>query len=116
MKKYLPILPDCILIAGFTIFFLLNLILGSFHISQLFILIPPVLLLIQLRFKVKWLGIFIGSILALIGFYMTLAVASEYREFPTVTFEAIQLLLVGLVLFGSILVLSLWVTIRNILP
>lgn len=116
MKKYLPILPDCIFIAGFSIVLLSTWILGSWHISQLIILIPTILLLIKVLFKAKWIGIILGSLLALGSYYMLCAVVSEYREFPTATFEAVRLLLIGLLIFGATLILSIWLTIRSILP
>ena len=64
-----------------------------------------VVLILQIIFKNKLVGIAIPSILIMTCFYMLLALFSEFREFPSFNKEAQTLLFVGLSFFlGTILV------------
>ena len=64
-----------------------------------------VVLILQIIFKNRIVGIIIPSILIFTCLYMLLALFSEFREFPSFNAEAQQLLFVGLSYFiGTILV------------
>ncbi len=63
-------------------------------------------LILQIIFKNRVVGIIVATLLILTSFYMLMAVMSEFHEFPTVTFEAKKLLIVGLSYFLSTIVVS----------
>ena len=63
-------------------------------------------LVFQIIYKNKILGIIISSILILICCYMYLALFSELREFPTFDADAKQLFFVGVSIFTGILVVA----------
>ncbi|MCL3781992.1 hypothetical protein EMN47_16520 [Prolixibacteraceae bacterium JC049] len=96
MKKLnLLYLPEIYLIvgailAGFTPPF-------SFNPIMLFV---ALILGAQLMFRNKVTGILLGSIVALISFYFTLAFMSELLKFPAFNKQALQMLLGG----GAILI------------
>lgn len=94
MKKYLFILPEVILLGLASFWLLENLIASSYFNPFAFALL--IVLLLQLVFKNKYVGFFMATLIALFSMYMVLAVFSEFRDFPTVTTEAMQLLAVGL--------------------
>ena len=57
------------------------------------------IVLLNLYMRQYWLSCTIGSICALIFFYLIFAVLSEYSEFPNLaSFDALRLLIVGLLL------------------
>jgi hypothetical protein len=58
------------------------------------------ILTLQIIFKNAVSGLIIGGLLILVNIYMLFALASEFREFPTINAAAIQLLLVGLVIIA----------------
>lgn len=63
-------------------------------------------LIIQIIYKNKVLGIIISSLLILICCYMYLALFSELREFPTFDADAKELLFFGLFIFTATLVVA----------
>lgn len=63
-------------------------------------------LVLQIIYKNKILGIIISSVLILICCYMYLALFSELREFPTFNTDAKQLLFIGLSVFTTTLVVA----------
>lgn len=64
------------------------------------------ILVLQIIFKNRIIGIIIPSLLTLASLFLILAVISEFKEFPTVNAEAMKLLLVGLVYFTSTILVS----------
>ena len=93
MKKYILDLPEFILVALSTYWFLDNSI-GANH----FYFIILVIFLLQIYFKNKYVGFLLAWFISLFSLYLVLAVISEYRDFPTLTSEgALKLLVVGLV-------------------
>jgi phosphoglycerol transferase MdoB-like AlkP superfamily enzyme len=64
------------------------------------------LLLFQIIFKHKIMGILIPSFLILICLYMLMALFSEFNEFPTFSRKAKELLFVGLTIFISTIAVS----------
>lgn len=65
-----------------------------------------VVLILQIIFKNRIIGIIIPSLLTLASLFLILAVISEFKEFPSVNAEAMKLLLVGLVYFSSTILVS----------
>ncbi len=107
MKKYVLILPEFILLGLSTYWFLDNFIGGN-HFNP-FALAVCVILLLQVFFQNKYIGFSVATLISLFSLYMVLAVISEFRDFPSATAEAIQLLTVGLLFcflgFGSAIVM-----------
>ncbi|CCH52458.1 hypothetical protein BN8_01461 [Fibrisoma limi BUZ 3] len=64
------------------------------------------ILAFQLISKNRITGIIIASLFLLINVLMLLAVVSEFNEFLTATPNAIQLLLIGFLIFGFNLIVS----------
>jgi len=64
------------------------------------------LLVFQLIFKNRIIGLMIPSLLALVSCYMLLALMSEFNEFPSFNAEAQELLFVGLTFFLSTILVS----------
>lgn len=93
-KKYLLLLPEIIIVILSGYWFLDN-YLGR-NVINPFALAIFLILLFQIIFQNKFIGMFLATITTLFSLYMVLAVISEFREFPTVTTEAMQLLLFGL--------------------
>ncbi|KAA3632547.1 MAG: hypothetical protein DWQ02_14600 [Bacteroidetes bacterium] len=65
-----------------------------------------VVLILQLFFKNRIIGIVIPGILIMASFYMLLAMMSELNEFPVFNADARKLLLVGLSFFLSTILVS----------
>jgi hypothetical protein len=93
-KKYLLLLPEIIIVILSAYWFLDNYlgrdVINPFALSVFFIL------LFQVIFQNKFIGMFLATITSLFSVYLVFAVISEFREFPSVTNEAIRLLLFGL--------------------
>nr|WP_294776969.1 hypothetical protein [uncultured Flavobacterium sp.] len=96
MKKYVLLLPEFILL-GLSIYWFLDNFLGTNHFNPLAFTIF-VILLLQIFFQNKYLGFSLAGLFSFFSLYMILAVISEFRDFPTVTSDAILLLMVGLLL------------------
>ena len=65
-----------------------------------------IVLILQIIFKNRIIGIIIPSILVMICLYMLLALMSEFNEFPTFSSDAKELLFVGLSYFISTIIVS----------
>lgn len=63
-------------------------------------------LILQIILKNRIVGIIIPSILILASLYMSLALMSEFNEFPTFNSDAKELLFVGLSYFISTIIVS----------
>ena len=96
VKKYLLLLPEGIILALTGYWFVDNYVVSN-HIN-LIALTVSIVVVSQIIIKNKFLGLVISSAISLFSWYMILAVFSEFREFETVTFESLQLLLFGLLL------------------
>ncbi len=64
------------------------------------------ILILQLFFKSRVIGIVIPGLLILASFYMLLAMMSELNEFPVFNADARKLLVVGLSFFVSTILVS----------
>lgn len=95
-KSSLLILPEIIILIISAYWFLEN-YFASNTINPLALALFAVLLF-QLIFQNKFIGMFLATITSLFSIYMVFAVLSEFREFPEVTSEAIQLVFIGLLL------------------
>ena len=65
-----------------------------------------IVLILQIIFKNRIVGIIIPSILVMICLYMLLALMSEFKEFLTFSSDAKELLFVGLSYFISTIIIS----------
>ena len=65
-----------------------------------------IVLILQIIFKNRIVGIIIPSILVMICLYMLLALMSEFKEFLTFSSDAKELLFVGLSYFMSTIIAS----------
>lgn len=102
MKKYLLLLPEFVILGLSTYWFFDN-YLASSHINYYAVAVAFVVIF-QMIFKLKFLGIAIATMISAFSLYMVLAVFSEFSEFETVNSEALQFLLFGLLLcfFGVV--------------
>ena len=71
------------------------------------------LLLVQIFFKNSILGIILPAFLIFGSLFMLLALGSELLEFPTFNQDAWEMLIVGLLLFLSIIRVSILMIIKN---
>ena len=95
-KKQLLLLPEILLILVSIYWLLDNLtISGHFNIIAFAVFL---ILLFQLFFQNKYIGILIASLIFLFSIYMVLAVLSEFHEFKTIDTKAIQLIGFGFIL------------------
>ena len=95
-KKLLFLLPEILLIIVSLHWLLDNLIISDhFNIIAFAVFL---ILLCQLFFQNKYIGILIASLIFLFSIYMVLAVLSEFHEFKTIDTKAIQLIGFGFIL------------------
>jgi hypothetical protein len=95
-KKQLLLLPEILLILVSIYWLLDNLtISGHFNIIAFAVFL---ILLFQLFFQNKYIGILIASLIFLFSIYMVLAVLSEFHEFQTIDTKVIQLIGFGFLL------------------
>lgn len=98
MKKLLRFIPEFFFIlCGATCIIGDYLALGIINIAILFFIL---VLLLQLVFQKRVIGLLLGSVFGLISLSMMFAVLSEFYEFKTLSAEAFQLLAFGLGIFG----------------
>ncbi|MCF6130805.1 hypothetical protein [Flavobacterium wongokense] len=106
-KKYLLLLPEIIIVILSAYWFLDN-YLGR-NVINPFALAVFFILLFQVIFQNKFIGMFLATITALFSIYMVFAVMSEFREFSSFTPEARNLLIFGLtfciLLFASSIIM-----------
>ncbi len=101
LKRIVLDLPEYLLIAAVL-----------FYWSSTALILNPIaivlmgILIFQLIFKNKIIGIMIPFLLILICLFMLLALLSEFNELPTFNDEAKQLLFVGLSYFISTIIIS----------
>ncbi len=106
-KPYFKWIPEA--------FFTLAMIASFNPVSIGLIALLGILILIRNRMLP---AILLGSTLAMLfvmgSLYMFLALLSEYSEFPTATGEAIQMLVVGTLIFGSSFVMGIVMLVKYI--
>jgi hypothetical protein len=62
--------------------------------------------------KNKYLALIISVLLGLVSMYFILALFSEFREFPAGSKEGMNMLITGLLIFGSLIILSVMMPIK----
>ena len=101
VKTFVLQLPEYLLIAA-VLFYWFSTGLAVNYIAIGLIIV----LILQIIFKNRIVGIIIPSILVMISLYMLLALMSEFNEFPTFSSDAKELLVVGLSYFISTIIVS----------
>lgn len=101
VKNLLIQLPEILLIIAIFIYW----ISSGVTLNPVAIVIIA-LLIIQIFYKNKTLGIILASTIIILGLYMTGALMSELNEFPVFNAEAKKLLIYGMSLFVSTIVVS----------
>jgi hypothetical protein len=94
MKKFIFALPEYLLI-GSVVFYWVS----TANVFNPFAIVLILVLILQIIFKNKVVGLVIPSLLIVASLYMLLALFSEFREFPQFNSEAKLLLFVGLSYF-----------------
>jgi len=101
VKTFILQLPEYLLIAA-VLFYWFSAGLAVNYIAIGLIIV----LILQIIFKNRIVGIIIPSILVMICLYMLLALMSEFKEFLTFSSDAKELLFVGLSYFISTIIVS----------
>ena len=101
VKTFILQLPEYLLIAA-VLFYWFSTGLAVNYIAIGLIIV----LILQIIFKNRIVGIIIPSILVMISLYMLLALMSEFNEFLTFSSDAKELLFVGLSYFMSTIIAS----------
>jgi len=96
-----PALPEYYLVV-LAFFYGYNLPLSINPIALVLIII----LTLQIIFKNTISGLIIAGLSLLINIYMLFALASKFSEFPTFNADALQFILVGLLLIGTNITVS----------
>ncbi len=104
LKEVLPYMPEIILLGGAIAYFLSDLIITS-SVNNL-MAVAIFLILIILRWKSKFLCLCLSIILGLVSFYLQLALLSEFGEFSTGSLKGRKMLLLGSLIFISLIVVS----------
>lgn len=99
MKKQLHNLPEFTLLL-LSIYWFLDNYLGRLHMNYIALTVA-VIVVFQLFFKNKYIGIILASVIWMFSLYMVLAVISEFNKFATISSEAVKLILFGLLLCFS---------------
>lgn len=122
MKKVVCFLPEiwytlfCISSIAGTGSYLFRTGWNTFNVISLLLFSCIAGLLIRQFFKTNgWISFIMGFLFTLGSCYMSLALLSEYREFPLGTEpRAISLITFGGLLIGTSLVLAIWMLIKGI--
>jgi len=99
-----PYLPEILLAIAVAVSFF-----GEFTATSnvnYFMIFCGLILFILVLWKNKFFALTISLLLGFISFYMMFAVLSEYMEFPPRDRNGLELLIVGELIFGSLLVIS----------
>lgn len=107
MKKYLYLIPE-VYFAAFSIYWIFE----NYNASGTFNYFAASvagLMLFQAFFKKRIVGIAIGGVLALFSAFMTLAVRSEFNDFPDGSSDGLRFLLTGegLFLFSALMAVAM---------
>jgi hypothetical protein len=112
LKQHLLDLPKYLLIASVLFYWIsVGRVMNPIAIGLLLVLV------FQIIFKVRWLGVLIPGLLILISLYLLLALFSELSEFPSFNAEAQTLLFVGLgFLLSTLFISGVMIVKYDILP
>ncbi|WP_425077004.1 hypothetical protein [Psychroserpens sp. S379A] len=106
-KKIFLNIPEYLLIAAVLFYWMsAGLVINYIAIVLL------VIIILQMIYKNKVIGIIIPTIMILTCFYMIIALLSEVREFPSFNAEAQTLLFVGLAYFSITIIASIVMIIK----
>ena len=114
VKKGLWYIPELLLLAG-GFFCLLSELINASLISLTTIaglIIFEIIVITLLIWKNKYLAFCISFLLGCVSFYFILALLSEFSEFPVGSSDGIRMLLVGGLLFGGLLIVSIIIPIK----
>ena len=100
VKTFILQLPEYLLITAVLFYWF------STGLAVNYIAIGLIVLILQIIFKNRIVGIIIPIILVMICLYMLLALMSEFKEFLTFSSDAKELLFVGLSYFISTIIIS----------
>lgn len=105
-KVILAYFPELLLFIGIVVCFAMDL-MNTGNVNYFMIFAAMILTGIVVS-KNKYFVLSISILLGLLSVYMMLALLSEYHEFPAMDPRSIQMLTVGSLLFGSLLVISFY--------
>jgi hypothetical protein len=101
LKQNLFKLPEYLLIAAVIFYWgSAGIVINAIAIALI------VILILQIIFKNRIIGLIIPSLLIMICLYMLMALISEFNEFPTFNAEAKKMLFVGLSYFISTMIVA----------
>jgi hypothetical protein len=95
-KKKLFLLPEILLILLSLYWLVDNFLFNNYFNVIGFVVF--LILLVQLYYQNKYVGLLLATLIFLFSIYMVLAVLSEFHEFKTVDTKAIQLIGFGFIL------------------
>ena len=108
LKKGLKYIPEILLLTFGAYTLLFDLIYASsFSVINGIIIFGMITILALLIWKNKYLAFYISMILGFISFYFILALLSEFSEFPAGSKDGRFMLLIGGLIFGGLLVISI---------
>ncbi len=87
-------MPELVILILSFLWFIDNYCVAS--IINYYALSAAVVMMLQMVFKFKLVGVVMTLIITLFSFYIFLAVLSEFNDYPVVHFEALKLLVIGL--------------------
>jgi len=115
LKKVLKCIPEILLlIGGFSC--LLSELIWTSSISLNFlnglIVLGIIAILSLLIWKNKYIALYMSMLLGFVSFYFILALLSEFSEFPVGSQEGIKMLLIGGLICGGLLAISIIMPIK----
>ncbi len=110
LKKNLSFIPEILLMAGI-VFGVIEELIRTSTINYFMIACLAILGVLMI-WKNKHLALIISCLLGAVSSYFILALLSEYGEFPVGDKEGIKMLVTGLLLFGSLIILSVIMPIK----
>lgn len=91
-KRHLASRIACVI---FILFLTSYIIGGGFSTIDHYVLVAIFIFLIQFLFQFSWVNFILGLLMFIVGAYFSLAVLSEFMEFPVLNRDAYFLLVVG---------------------
>ena len=114
VKKGLWYLPEVLLLIGGFVCLLAELTSASPTLltSIIGLIIFEIIVITLLIWKNKYFAFCISFILGCLSFYFILALLSEFSEFPVGSSDGMRMLLIGGLLFGGLLIVSIIMPIK----
>lgn len=98
MKKVISFFPE-VLVLLLSIYWFIDNFLPN-HFVNFISLAAIIVMVFQLKFQFKFIGVVLATSICFFSLYMVFAVFSEFNDFKVINSEAVQLLIIGLLLFG----------------